>query len=139
MYELVYMSSGTKFLLEEDIRGLLQKSRQYNLEHNITGILLYIDGDFLQILEGNKNDVYNLFSKIQTDTRHKGIIVVHEGKKVARQFNEWTMGFHSSSYKEITAITGLNDISKNNLQNIGNKKALLLLNTFVKSHSNRIY
>jgi hypothetical protein len=133
------MSSATKFLSEEDISSLLHKARQYNLEHNITGILLYIDGDFLQILEGNKHDVYDLFLKIKTDTKHRGIIVVHEGKKAARQFKEWTMGFHSSSYKEITDITGLKDINKNNLQNIDNKKALLLLNTFVKSHGSKIY
>ena len=129
------MSSATKFLSEEDISSLLQKARRYNLEHDITGILLYIDGDFLQILEGNKNDIYNLFMKIQTDPKHKGIIVVHEGKKAIRQFKDWTMGFHSLSYKTLNKLIGLEDISKQNLQNIEDKKAVLFLNTFIKSHS----
>ena len=48
------MSSAIIKLSEEELNAILVQARQYNIAHSITGILLYIDGDFLQVLEGKK-------------------------------------------------------------------------------------
>ena len=70
MYELIYVSSAIIILSEEELNAILVHSCQYNIAHSITGILLYIDGDFLQVLEGKKADITCLFDKIKRDTRH---------------------------------------------------------------------
>ena len=138
MYELIYMSSAINKLSEEEINLLLVQARHYNIENRITGVLLYIDGDFLQVLEGIKKDIEQLFEKIKSDNRHKGIIVVYEGKKTQRQFPNWSMGFHSTSYEMLRNLSGFEDLNKRDLLNIEDKTAVSFLETFITSHKDKV-
>ena len=138
MYELIYMSSATKYLSEEEINTLLVQARHFNIQHGITGVLLYIEGDFLQVLEGRKETIDSLFENIKRDKRHKSVIVVYEGNKIKRQFPDWSMGFHSSTYEMLRNILGFEDLNKRDLLNIEDKTAMTLLNTFIKTHSEKI-
>ena len=138
MYEIIYMSSATKKLNEEEINSLLVKSRHYNIENNITGVLLYIEGDFLQVLEGKKEVLLELFEKIKKDTRNKVIIVVQEKEKENRDFPDWAMGFHSSTYEKLRNIVGFEDLHYRDFLRIEDKTAVLFLDTFLKSHKEKI-
>ena len=62
---LVYCSVATQKMTDKHLKSLLVKTRQNNQRRNITGLLLYLDPYFLQILEGDKNDVESLFHKIE--------------------------------------------------------------------------
>ena len=53
LYCLVFTSVATRKIIDEDLKRLLAKSRQNNLALNITGMLLYLDPYFMQILEGD--------------------------------------------------------------------------------------
>ena len=138
MFELIYMSSATKKLTEEEINLLLLKARHYNIQHGITGVLLYIEGDFLQVLEGRKDAVMTLFEKIKKDVRNKVVIIVHEGEKEKRNFPDWSMGFHSSTYEKLRHITGFKDLDKPNFYKVDDKTAIIFLNDFIKSHNEKI-
>lgn len=93
MKRVIYLSSATKPLSDEEISLLLTVSRKRNLENNITGLLLYADGNFIQIIEGNEVDVNLLFDKIQKDSRHKNVITVVNEKIKKRSFSDWSMGY----------------------------------------------
>jgi len=138
MYELIYMSSAINKFSEEEISLLLVKARHFNIENHITGVLLYIDGDFLQVLEGKKKDIEQLFEKIKRDKRHKGIIVVYEGSKTQRQFSNWSMGFHSTSYEMLRNLVGFEEINKKDLLNIEDKTAVSFLETFITTHKEKV-
>ena len=64
MYHLVYTSHATHPLTPEDLIELLRESRENNKAHHITGMLLYLNGKFIQILEGMKGDVIKVYANI---------------------------------------------------------------------------
>ena len=61
MIELVYYSLASENLSSEDVSAMLKNSRKFNSKNNITGCLLYHNSEFLQILEGEKKVVLDLF------------------------------------------------------------------------------
>jgi FAD-dependent sensor of blue light len=106
----VYCSASTKAALSStELESLLEECRQSNSTAGITGILLYQNGSFLQVLEGEQLGVEALFHKIGLDKRH------HHTKKIIfepiakRSFAAWTMGFPKITSKELATIPGLND------------------------------
>ncbi len=70
MFRIIYSSSATAPLSEQQLDELLQTSRRNNLAADITGMLLSKDGNFMQILEGPKIAVETLVEKIRNDSRH---------------------------------------------------------------------
>lgn len=111
MYHLTYFSTASMYFSEKDIEKLLQVAKENNQQLGITGILLFIEGSFLQVLEGKKNDVLNLFQTIRQDDRHHDVIKVFEGEKNERNFEKWSMGFKDIPLIECKQQTGFEDIS----------------------------
>lgn len=111
MIELVYFSEADPNLTVEDISILLKHSRDYNTKNNITGCLLYLNNEFLQILEGKKEAVQHLFTLIKEDKRHSNIIVLAEENKKEKTFPDWSMAFHKFNNDEIANKRFLNNIA----------------------------
>jgi hypothetical protein len=112
MYRLIYVSSACQSLTADEISELLDVSITNNALRNITGFLIYAEGEFIQILEGKKVDVEFIFDKILNDNRHHGIkFLVRENIK-RRSFETWSMGFkamhppidHSSSTTNVKTL-----------------------------------
>jgi hypothetical protein len=95
MYFLIYLSRSSRDLSEADLLELLRSSRENNLKTGMTGLLLHKDGNFLQLLEGEKEAVTALFAKISDDDRHFNVTKLLEGPCEARQFPGWSMGFQN--------------------------------------------
>jgi hypothetical protein len=93
----VYVSSAHKALDDEELLELLRVARLNNERHNITGMLLYRDGNFLQVLEGPAAEVDELIDTIKRDTRHHGVILMSRRGVQERQFAEWQMAFRNMS------------------------------------------
>lgn len=93
LYHLVYMSAATDAFSEEDLTDILAASRRNNPKRNVTGMLLYSDGGFIQVLEGPKEQVLALYEHIEQDPRHSSTIKLAEGAVEERSFSEWEMGF----------------------------------------------
>jgi hypothetical protein len=138
MHRIIYLSTATHYLEEEEISTLLKQSRTFNSQNNITGLLLYIDGDFIQVLEGKKSQICFLFEKIKQDKRHKGIICVINDTITKRQFSNWSMGYHLSNYKDLKKLHGFDNISKEEFFNFKDHTAKIFLETFIKSHRDEI-
>ena len=90
---LVYASSATDQFDEGRIPDLLARSRENNGDRDVTGLLLYEDGTFLQILEGEADAVEELFEIIQNDPRHIECTVLLREPISERAFPDWSMGF----------------------------------------------
>ena len=138
MYRIIYLSSASKLLSDDELNYLLKSSKIKNKKYNITGLLLYIDGDFLQVIEGEKQDVLNLFELIKKDERNRSIICVFNENVEKRQFPDWLMGFSQLTYHNLQKMDSFENITKNTLSNINDKVAITFINTFVKSHKNQI-
>jgi hypothetical protein len=93
--ELIYASTAHDKLSECELRDLLDVSRRNNAAAGITGMLLYRDGNFLQILEGGREAVHALLDRIKADRRHFGVMVVLETEIERRSFDGWSMGFRA--------------------------------------------
>jgi hypothetical protein len=105
LYSLAYVSNSATAVGEApDLEDILRVSRAWNADHDITGILLYKDGLFLQILEGPKNEVKSIFRSISQDTRHSVVTVVLEGDTDSRDFDGWLMGFRDLTNPELDSI-----------------------------------
>ena len=110
MYHLVYTSHATAPFSQADLLHLLVQSRTHNAEKSITGMLLYLEGKFIQVLEGRKNEVTKRYDKIRNDQRHKRVTTVVEGNSPSRVFVNWSMGFKTLSNVEFEKVTGFKDI-----------------------------
>lgn len=136
MYRIIYLSSAVNPMNDFELDELLLKAKNNNLRNNISGILLYIDGDFLQVLEGEKQNVIALFEKIKHDPRHQSILTVIEGKIQNRQFKDWSMDYKSTKYHEINEIEDLENFDRKTLFETGGKTVMIFLKTFLDSHKN---
>lgn len=93
MFQLIYSSRGSKPYSAGELRKLLAISRRNNLRVDVTGMLLYHEGTFLQVLEGEEQDVIKVFERIQQDERHEEILLLQRKEIEERSFDGWEMGF----------------------------------------------
>ena len=82
-HTICYISTATQNLNDSEILKLLNSWKEKNGRLNIKGILLYSQGHFFQVLEGEKQVVLDMFYTIEQDSRHTGIIQVM-GKDVEK-------------------------------------------------------
>lgn len=93
MFQLLYVSTASWPMNDGDLNAILDISRINNRRLGVTGLLLHIDSGFLQVLEGPKDAVMTIFSKVQRDTRHIGVRVLVQQEVGERLFGDWSMGF----------------------------------------------
>lgn len=107
--QLIYSSTAQHPMTHREIEALLSQSRKNNARLGITGMLLYIDQSFFQVLEGENTAVEQLFSTIVEDPRHtKVTTIVHEAIK-ERAFPDWSMGYADIRAGDADVILGEND------------------------------
>ncbi|GHA58902.1 BLUF domain-containing protein [Pontibacter akesuensis] len=111
MLQLVYLSAAIKIMPDEELHSLLAQSRSNNERSGITGILLYHDGNFIQVLEGEEVQVMNLYYRIEQDSRHRGIIKLFSSHISQRDFPDWSMGYKSLSAREYNEALGYLDLA----------------------------
>ena len=93
MFSLTYVSSAVKPFSARELRELLEVSNRNNRARAVTGMLLYKDGNFMQVLEGEDGVVHGVHDKIARDPRHHGLITLLQEHLPGRQFPSWSMGF----------------------------------------------
>jgi len=104
MFELIYRSIADESFSQTDTSNILNTARLFNEENNITGCLIFYDGEFIQILEGNQKLVQDLYANIEKDKRHNNVMLIAEGEKEERIFDNWSMAFHEFTNKDIKNI-----------------------------------
>ncbi len=91
LVSLIYASRSADCFQEHEIPDLLQQVRIANAKQEITGMLLYISGAFLQVLEGRAELVESLFGRIFRDPRHAEVSLISKESISERAFEGWTM------------------------------------------------
>ena len=106
LHHLVYQSVATSPLEEPDLARILSHSRAWNTEHGLTGVLLYSNGNLLQVLEGPEDEVRHIFSRIARDARHANVTKLADGPIARRQFEQWSMGFKVVNPDDFAQLQG---------------------------------
>lgn len=109
MFFLVYVSSANTLFSPSELVDLLAQCHEQNATVGITGMLLYKDGNFMQVLEGEEEAVRALHSKISRDPRHQGLLTLAQGPLAERQFPDWSMGFRDLNAANVLTIPGYNE------------------------------
>jgi hypothetical protein len=100
-FRLIYSSEAAPGLAAAELEEMLGESRIRNRVYGITGVLLFVEGAFLQILEGEREDVLGLMERIERDPRHRGVKVFYEQEVDERAFASWSMAYLSPSAEEV--------------------------------------
>lgn len=115
MIRLIYISTATSKPTEADLILLLRQSRARNLRQQITGMLLYSNRSYLQILEGDAKDVHEVYSSICNDPRNEGNVILIKSEISSREFPDWSMGFENLESCAPNELPGFVDIFKGKL------------------------
>jgi hypothetical protein len=109
LHQLVYVSSATKPFPQDELLALLAQSRRRNTESGVTGMLLYRDGNFMQVLEGPRAAVLATHERIVGDSRHRGLITLRNTPVAARSFPDWSMAFRNLELSASPDLPGYSD------------------------------
>ena len=74
------------------MEDILAQSREFNPGNGITGILCFGGGIFLQVLEGGRGAVNQLYARLLRDPRHTDHVLLHYEEILERRFGGWNMG-----------------------------------------------
>lgn len=110
IFYTVYSSAARHALSDEELNDILTASHRNNQRDNVTGLLLYAEGTFLQVLEGREAKVHALYNRILRDPRHSHMVHLVSGHHPTRQFSCWTMGFRRTARSQAGAqLPGFTD------------------------------
>jgi len=105
LFELIYNSIAEEFVSEKDIIDILNVCREFNTKFKITGCLLFHNREFLQIIEGEKEDILQLYENICNDKRHNNINLIMQGEIEKKMFPDWVMAFKELTDVEMAEIS----------------------------------
>ena len=130
MYQYVYVSSETNRFTDDQLTELLKVSRRKNSACDVTGLLLYVSGNFIQLLEGEKEHVLATRTRIEADPRHRGMNTLLEGACEKRDFQDWSMGFKKVDGSD--KLPGSSDFLAKNIDQTAQRSGALQLLEFFK-------
>jgi hypothetical protein len=109
MIQTAYVSRAAGAMSQESLLSLLQQCLGNNEASGVTGMLLYGNDTFLQVLEGEEAIVDTLVDKIRKDARHSEIRFLYRRPLERRQYTDWSMGFKRVSAQGLTAVGGVSE------------------------------
>jgi len=107
MLRLIYVSCATTTFSNAHLLKMVDRARARNRALDVTGMLLYKDGNFIQALEGKGSAVREIFETIRLDPRHQAITVVLNEIDNARHF-EQPLGFRHLTDPDGPIVPALN-------------------------------
>ncbi len=72
--------------------SILEQSRRNNPRNGITGMLCVSGDVFIQVLEGGRDAICELYKSIVSDPRHTSVRLLVYEEITERRFGSWTMG-----------------------------------------------
>ncbi len=92
LVRLLYASRAAAPLTTAMVDSIMEQSRENNPRHGITGLLCFSGDIFIQVLEGGRDAVCELFNTIVRDERHLNVRILIYQEIAERRFGGWTMG-----------------------------------------------
>jgi Sensors of blue-light using FAD len=93
MRQLLYVSNAARDIPASDLDDILTEARARNAGRGLSGILIHVDGGFLQILEGARETVMQVYGRIAQDKRHSHPHVLVDRETQVPAFAAWSMGY----------------------------------------------
>ena len=135
LYHLTYHSISRSGLGYKDLDRILKKAISANAARDISGCLIHHQDRFVQILEGSKKDVRQVYKKIKGDSDHHHVTLLWSNHVENRFFSEWNMAFHRPDDENIkhfinnlTLLAELSDIHSPSLLSFWAKVRKILTN-----------
>ena len=101
MYQIIYASEATEIFNSDQLAELLTTARRRNRINRLTGMLVFCNQQFLQVLKGDPADVIATYDRIAHDPRHQAMMALHRGySTVGKSFAASSMGFWCSALDE---------------------------------------
>ena len=107
MIRLVYASTALSDWSLQQLLQLLKTCRKNNSANDITGMLLYSNRTFFQVLEGEEEKVMELYNFIKKDKRHRDVTLIEKKDIIDREFPFWSMGSQKLDKQDLGKIEGL--------------------------------
>jgi Sensors of blue-light using FAD len=92
LVRLMYASRAVPAVDQEELVAILKKSKANNAKSGVTGALCFSEGVFMQVLEGGRNAVNQLYTRIAVDARHRDVVLLSYDEIEERRFAGWSMG-----------------------------------------------
>ena len=121
VYQLTYRSKAIEDITPNDVYEIVKTAKEFNSSLDITGCLIFDNGYFIQILEGKKEYVEELYFKIKKDRRHTFANVLSKGIAPKRIFENWDMAYMNLTDLAVGDKKELVRKAQNELQNISTK------------------
>ncbi|MGB3725075.1 MAG: BLUF domain-containing protein [Glaciecola sp.] len=113
MYRITYISKNTipndEVSIKSQIESILNSATKNNPALGITGALLYSGGYFCQVIEGEEDNLEELFETIQMDDRHAEVTVLNYESITSRVFEEWAMAYAGIDDSQKLDLDGIKD------------------------------
>lgn len=107
LYQLLYVSAATEPSGNAALQTLVASARSYNHDHGLTGLLLYSESLFLQMLEGEEAAVHEVYyDRIAADPRHTHLRLLADGPVAGCVFPDWSIGFLDALPSELGDLVG---------------------------------
>lgn len=95
MRRILYISSSRHADPTEDVTAFIEGARARNAANDVTGVLIFAEGTYMQLLEGPSQAVEATMERVTADQRHKGVIVLMDRQVESRLFADWSMGWRA--------------------------------------------
>jgi hypothetical protein len=92
-FQVIYASAASEQFKLTDLPLILTKAREHNQKAGISGLLLFHENTFVQVLEGPKPSIEGLLKTILADPRHRNVKLLFQKELEKKEFEDWSMGF----------------------------------------------
>ena len=113
MIQLSYISMANTNITEAVLNDILYTSLKMNKEHDVTGMLLFSNNTFVQVIEGPQSSIDRLYELLLKDERHKNVVQTLYQRIWERSFPDWQMGFTSETEIFLKGTEGYSDFLSN--------------------------
>lgn len=97
LVRLIYASTATEGVGLNEFKFILQQSQANNQRRDLTGILAFNSKIFLQGLEGSREQINELYTRLLQDKRHHTVAILDYAEIEEREWGQWSMGFAAPS------------------------------------------
>lgn len=133
---IVYFSTWQEPFQEQDLIDTLERSRQKNAVDGISSITLYVRGNIIQVLEGQKQAVEALYTRIEQDYQHTNVIKVLSRPIQQRLFAGSSLAYETITTKQLEELKSVVDLDSSEESSSASKTPFILklIKTFYESN-----
>src|ERR1700677_663114 len=104
LIHVIYLGAASSDLSEHDTVKFLNEARKANRKNDVSGMMLYVGGCLLLLLEGEAPKVDAAFREIVATKREMRAIL--REAVAEREFPDWIMGFEAVAPAEAARLLG---------------------------------